>query len=323
MNRIAVVTSGGDAPGMNAAVRAVVRQAAESQMEVFGVRHGYAGLILNELIELQPRDVSGIIQLGGTFLGTARSAEFKTEKAQRKAVTFLKEKEIEGLIVIGGGGSQKGAYSLLKLGFPVVGVASTIDNDLYGTDICIGTDTALNIIIESIDRIKTTAESHQRAFLVEVMGRNYGYLPLMAAIAGGAEIVVTPEFEMEPEVIAAELKAAYEKGKRYALVIVSDGVKNDAEKISHYFREHSEHIGYELRVTILGHVQRGGPPTAFDRLLASQLGAAAVEQIRLDKYGMLVGWRGGKVALTPLSEVVSHKKPLDMNMWNLAKILAR
>jgi len=323
MKKIAVVTSGGDAPGMNAAVRAVVRQAEESEIEVFGVRHGYAGLILNELIKLSPRDVSGVIQLGGTFLGTARSAEFKTENAQRKAVSFLKSRNIDALIVIGGGGSQNGAYALFNLGFPVVGVASTIDNDLYGTDICIGTDTALNIIIESIDRIKTTAQSHNRAFLVEVMGRNYGYLPLMAAIAGGAELVVTPEFEMEPEVIAAELKAAYEKGKRYALIIVSDGAKNNAEKISHYFKQHRQHIGYELRVTILGHVQRGGPPTAFDRLLASQLGAAAVEQIRQDNFGMLVGWRRGEVALTPLSEVVSNKKPLDMNMWTLAKILAR
>ena len=227
------------------------------------------------------------------------------------------------MIVIGGGGSQSGAYSLFKLGFPVVGIASTIDNDLYGTEISIGCDTALNIIIESIDRIKTTAKSHQRAFLVEVMGRNYGYLPLMAAIAGGAEIVVTPEFEMEPEVIAEELKAAYEKGKGYALVIVSDGAKNNAERISSYFKEHRKHIGYELRVTILGHVQRGGPPTAFDRLLASRLGAAAVEQIRQGNHGILVGWHKGREANIPLEMVVSTKKPLDMNIWNLAKILAK
>jgi 6-phosphofructokinase 1 len=202
MDRIAVLTSGGDAPGMNAAIRAVVRTALDKGVDVFGVRNGYEGLIDGKIIPMGARDVGGIIQRGGTILGSARSQEFKTEKGQIKAIRTLNQFGIQGLVIIGGNGSQTGAYALSKMGFPVVGVASTIDNDLYGSEITIGVDTALNIALEAIDRLKITASSHQRAFLLEVMGRDCGYLALMASIAGGAEMVVIPEVETTPETVA-------------------------------------------------------------------------------------------------------------------------
>ncbi|HOG80381.1 MAG TPA: ATP-dependent 6-phosphofructokinase, partial [Anaerolineaceae bacterium] len=216
MKRIAVLTSGGDAPGMNAAIRAVVRAGIGQGWEVFGVRLGYEGLINEKIIPLGARDVGGILQRGGTILGSARSLEFKTEAGQRKALRSLNQFGIEALVVIGGNGSQTGAYALSKLGFPVVGVASTIDNDLAGSDMTIGVDTALNIALEAIDRLKITASSHQRAFLIEVMGRDCGYLALAAGIAGGAEYVVIPEVETDPEEIAASMAKAYEHGKAHA-----------------------------------------------------------------------------------------------------------
>lgn len=323
MRRIAVVTSGGDAPGMNAAVRAITRVGVDMNMEVLGVLGGFQGLIDNDMIRLSARDVAGILQLGGTILGTARSEEFKQAGAQQRCIENLKDRGIEGLIVIGGNGSQKGSYALWKLGFPVVGIASTVDNDLYGSDITIGVDTALNTIIDSIDKIKTTAESHNRVFLIEVMGRHYGYLALMSGMASGVEVIVTPEFEVEPPMVADELHAAYERGKKYALVVVTDGAKNSAEVIANYFKEHGEEIGFELRVTILGHVQRGGSPSAFDRILATRLGTAAVRLLKNNEAGQLIGFIKGRVAYTPLEEVITHHKTLDVEMWELAKILAK
>lgn len=323
MKRIAVVTSGGDAPGMNAAIRAVTRIGIYKGLEVFGVRNGYAGLIEGDMVPFGPRDVAGILQTGGTMLGTARSEEFKLDEVQHKCIDNMKERGIEGLVVIGGSGSQQGAYALSNKGFPVVGVASTVDNDLYGSDITIGVDTALNVIIESIDRLKTTAESHRRAFLVEVMGRHFGYLAVMAGIAGGVEVVVTPEFEVEPATIADELRSARERGKKHALVLVTDGAKPNAEEIAEYFREREQDIGFELRVTILGHVQRGGAPTAFDRILATRLGTAAVELLARGDSGKLVGLINGRIAYTSLDEVISNAKTLDINPWQLNKILAQ
>jgi len=323
MRRVAVVTSGGDAPGMNAAVRAITRVGVDMGMEVLGVLGGFQGLIDNDMVRLSVRDVAGTLQLGGTFLGTARSEEFKQASAQLRCIENLRNRGVEGLIVIGGNGSQAGSHALWKLGFPVVGIASTVDNDLYGSDITIGVDTALNTIIDSVDKIKTTAESHNRAFLIEVMGRHYGYLALMAGMASGVEVIVTPEFEVDPATIADELHAAYERGKKYALVVVTDGAKNNAEAIAKYFKEHGEEIGFELRITILGHVQRGGSPSAFDRILATRFGAAAVDMLRNDESGRLVGFIKGRVAYTPLEEVVTHKKTLDADVWQLAKVLAK
>lgn len=324
MKRIAVVTSGGDAPGMNAAVRAIVRVGAELGMEVHGVRRGYEGLIEDDIVPLSSRDVSGILHLGGTFLGTARSQEFEeSESARQRSVDNLRQRGIECLIVIGGNGSQRGAHALMELGFPVIGVASTVDNDLYGSDISIGVDTALDIILESIDRIRTTAESHRRAFLIEVMGRDYGYLALMAGIAGGADVIVTPEFEQEPEEVEASLRQVYERGKKYALVVVTDGARNNAEKMKEYFQAHKDEIGYGLRVTILGHVQRGGVPNNFDRILATRFGTAAVQMAYRGETGKLVGWINDRLAFTPLDEVVSNTKTLDMDLWRLSQVLAK
>jgi 6-phosphofructokinase 1 len=322
MKRIAVLTSGDDAPGMKAAIRAVVRSGLEEGWEVYGVRRGYAGLIAGDLRALSVRDVGGIIQQGGTILGSARSPEFKTEAGQRQALSALEQHGIKGLVVVGGNGSQAGAHVLSRLGVPVVGVASTIDNDLYGADITLGMDTALNIALEAVDRLKVTASSHQRAFLVEVMGRDCGYLALMAGIAGGAEAIVIPAVETTPEAVAAELRLAYERGKAHAIAVVAEGAKHNANALARYFRKHQERLGFELRVTTLGHVQRGGEPGAFDRLLGTRLGAAAVERLEKSQHGMLIGLLKGEMAATPLDEVASRRKALDLGLIELARKLA-
>lgn len=323
IQRIAVLTSGGDAPGMNAAIRAVVRTGLDKGWQTYGVRQGYSGLIDNQIIPLGPRDVGGIIQQGGTMLGSARCLEFRTEEGRRQALSNLAKHGIEALVVIGGNGSQTGANALFEMGFPVVGISSTIDNDLYGAEITIGVDTALNIALEAIDRLKVTASSHKRAFLVEVMGRDCGYLALMAGIAGGAEAVVIPEVETSPEAVAAEITAAYERGKSHAIIVVAEGAAYDAEKLVQYFHEHQARLGYDLRATTLGHVQRGGEPTAFDRILATRLGAAATECLQNGEYGVLVGLNKGEITTTALSIVVANKKPIDLRTVELAAVLAK
>jgi 6-phosphofructokinase 1 len=304
MRRIGILTSGGDAPGMNAAVRAVVRTGLNNGWEVLGVRRGYAGLIVSDLVPLGARDVGGIIQLGGTMLGSSRCEEFKTEEGRAKALRNLRQKDVEALVVIGSDGSQTGASLLSRTGFPVVGIASTIDNDLYGSEITIGVDTALNIALESIDRLKVTASSHRRVFLVEVMGRHCGYLALIAGITGGAEVVVIPEVEIHPEQVAKELRAAYERGKAHAIAVVAEGAHHNAQRLTAYFQEHQERLGFELRVTTLGHVQRGGVPGAFDRLLATRFGVAAVRCMEKKQYGVLIGLLKGAVSATPLVDTL-------------------
>jgi 6-phosphofructokinase 1 len=321
--RIGVLTSGGDAPGLNAAVRVVVRTGLNNGWKVLGIRHGYAGLIGGDFVPLGPRDVGGIIQLGGTMLGSSRCGEFKTEEGRAKALRNLRQKEVEALVVIGGNGSQTGACLLSRTGFPIVGIASTIDNDLYGSEITIGVDTALNIALESIDRLKVTASSHRRAFLVEVMGRDCGYLALIAGITGGVEVVVIPEVEIHPEQVAKELRAAYERGKTHAIAVVAEGARYNARALSAYFQEHQERLGFELRVTTLGHVQRGGAPGAFDRLLATRFGVAAVRCLEKKQYGVLIGLLKDAVSATPLVDVISNKKTLDLELLDLARILAQ
>ena len=323
MKRIAVLTSGGDAPGMNAAIRAVVRTGLANGWNVFGVRHGYAGLISGDIFPLGARDVGGIIQRGGTMLGSSRCPEFQTEEGRLTALSQLHQHEIDALVIIGGNGSQTGAHALSQMGFPVVGVASTIDNDLYGSDITIGVDTALNVSLEAIDRLKVTASSHHRAFLVEVMGHKCGYLALMAAIAGGAEAVIIPEEETDPEAVATELRAAYDKGKSHAIVVVAEGARYNAEGMADYFKLHSERLGFELRVTKLGHVQRGGAPGSFDRLLGTRLGAAATEQLASGKHGVLMGLIKGEIAATSFAEVVANRKTLDLRLLALARVLSK
>ncbi|MFH1382175.1 MAG: 6-phosphofructokinase [Chloroflexota bacterium] len=321
MKRIAVLTSGGDAPGMNAALRAVVRTGIDKGWTVFGVRHGYQGLINANFVPLGARDVGGIIQQGGTILGSSRSPEFKTQDGRLKALRALQQQGIEALVIIGGNGSQTGTYELSRMDYPVIGIASTIDNDLYGSDMTIGVDTALNIALEAIDRLKITASSHQRAFVLEIMGRNCGYLALMAGIAGGAEYVIIPEIKTDPETIASRLRADYRKGKAHAIVVVAEGAEYNAEKLQHYFAEHHERLGFEVRITILGHVQRGGAPSAFDRLLGTRMGAAATEHLARGEHGALVGLIDGQIVTTPLTEVVANKKQLDLNLLELARAL--
>lgn len=323
MKRIGILTSGGDAPGMNAAIRAVTRCALDLGWEVFGVRRGFRGCIAGTFVPLDARAVGGIIQHGGTVLGSARCPEFLSEEGRRTALEELRRHGIEALVVIGGNGSQTGAFELSRMGFPVVGVASTIDNDLSGSDITIGVDTALNIALEAIDRLKVTASSHQRAFVVEVMGRHCGYLALMTGIAGGAEVIVIPEIEMTPEEVARLLREAYERGKAHAFAVVAEGARYNAEALVAYFRENQAGIGFQLRTTTLGHVQRGGTPTAYDRLLATRLGAGAVDALRRGEEGVLVGIVSGRVVTTPLAEIVGIQKPINPELFELARILEK
>ena len=321
--KIAILTSGGDAPGMNAAIRAAARTGIAKGWEIFGVRNGYAGLVEGLIEPLGARDVGGILQRGGTFLGSARLREFKDEPVRARGLANLRARGIDGLIVIGGNGSQSGALALAHMGLEVAGVASTIDNDLAGSDITIGVDTALNIALEAIDRLKVTASSHKRAFLVEVMGRNCGYLALMAGIAGGAECVVIPEAEIEPEAIAAGIQSAYDRGKAHALVVVAEGARNNAARLAEHFSAHKGQLGFDLRMTTLGHVQRGGTPGAFDRLLATRLAAAATDALERGEHGRLMGWVRGEVRATPLADVVGKPKDLDLDLLNLQKVLAQ
>lgn len=323
MQRIAVLTSGGDAPGMNAAIRAATRAAIAQGWEVFGVRNGYAGLLADALEPLSARDVGGIIQRGGTVLGSARSLAFKEDAGLAQGIANLRRRRIDALVVIGGNGSQAGAHRIHQYGFAVVGVASTIDNDLCGTEVTIGVDTAVNITLEAIDRLRTTGSSHQRAFLVETMGRDCGYIAVMTGIAGGAEVIVTPEFPVEPGEVAERLGAAYRRGKTHALVVVAEGARHDADALMRHFADHRAEIGFGLRVTRLGHVVRGGVPTASDRVLATRLGAAAVDQLARGNSGVLVGVLRNEIAATPLADIAGRLKPVHPDLLELARVLAQ
>jgi 6-phosphofructokinase 1 len=322
MKRIAVLTSGGDAPGMNAAIRTIVRLGINEGWEVFGVKNGYSGLLDERIDSLSARDVGNILQRGGTFLGSARYPQWKDDAVRARALANLEAHGIEALVVIGGNGSQAGAAALSDMGFPVVGVASTIDNDLACTEITIGVDTALNIALESIDRLRTTASSHKRAFVVEVMGRKCGYLALMAGIAGGAEAILIPEAEVDPDDIASALEAAYARGKHHALVVVAEGATLNAAGLVKHFESNKGRLGFDLRATTLGHVQRGGAPGAFDRLLATRLSAGAVESLARGRHGCLIGLIQGEVRATPLETVISSPKSIDLKLLKMARLLA-
>ena len=320
--RFAVLTSGGDAPGMNAAIRAVVRTGIHLGHEVVGINEGFRGLLDANFHVLSARDVGGVIQQGGTILGSARCPEFKSKDGVRKAKNNLQEAGIEGLVVIGGNGSQTGAAALAATGFPVVGIASTIDNDLCGTDISIGVDTALNVALEAIDRIKITASSHHRAFLVEVMGRKCGYLALAAGIAGGAEAIVMPEIPLEPEVVINLLRDAYNRGKAHAIGVVAEGAKFNAHTLADYAKAQEDRLGFDIRVVTLGHVQRGGAPGAFDRLLATRFGVTAIECLHHESPGVLVGLQKGQVVCTPYAMIAGKAKGIDQNLVRMIELLA-
>ena len=323
MKTIAILTSGGDAAGMNAAIRAVTRSALARDMTVFGVRQGYQGLIEDQMIPLGAREVGGVIQIGGTFLGSARSKEFREPSGQSKALRSLASRGIDGLVVIGGNGSQTGSHVLCQHGFPVVGIASTIDNDLFGTDVTIGCDTAINVTVEAIDHLRTTGSSHTRAFLVETMGRDCGYLAMMSGLAGGAEVISTPEHEVPAVEIAERLRAAYERGKTHAIVVIAEGVKENAAQILAHFEKDRRMVGFELRATVLGHVVRGAPPTAFDRVLATRLGVGALTALVEGVHGVLIGQQRGEITRSPLAEIAGKTKPISTELIELARVLAK
>jgi len=321
MKRIAVMTSGGDAPGMNPAIRAVVRSALAKGIEVYGIRQAYAGLLAGDFERLTNREVSGILQRGGTILQTARNDEFRTQQGQRRGLRRLREHDIDGLIVIGGDGSLTGALALHNLGFPVVGVPGSIDNDIWGTNMAIGVDTALNTILDAIDRLRDTASSHERAFLLEVMGRNCGYLALMGGILGGAEITLIPERDMELDEISARLEDAYLRGKNHAIAVIAEGAKHKITDVAKFLETHN--VGFEVRITILGHIQRGGSPTAYDRLLATRMGVKAVECLINGEFGVMVGLDGRLMSTVSLQDVTTKKRNVNMEYYDLAEVLSR
>jgi 6-phosphofructokinase 1 len=318
---IAVLTSGGDSPGMNAAVRAVVRTAWAYDVEVYGVYHGYQGLIEDEFEKLGTHSVSNIIQMGGTFLKSARSQEFRTEEGRAKAAANLKKYNIDALVCVGGDGTFTGANILSKEhGVSVVGIPATIDNDIIGTDETIGYDTALNTALEAIDKIRDTADAHERMFLVEVMGRDTGFIALETAISCGAELALLPEELTDIKEVKNQLNNMLKEQKRSSLIIVAEGDETGgalklAENIKDDFKQ------YDMKVCILGHIQRGGAPTAHDRVLASRLGASAVKVLLEGHNDVMVGIVNNALKITPLRVAVSKKKDIDYALLELAKIL--
>lgn len=322
VKKIAVLTSGGDSPGMNAAIRAVVRMACYHKIECYGMLRGYQGLIEGNFIEMGPRSVSNIVQRGGTILKTSRCKEFETRKGLNQAAQNLEAKGIDGLIVIGGNGTYRGGMDLGKIwkGL-IIGAPGTIDNDLYGTDATIGYDTAVNTAMEAIDKIRDTAASHERVFLVEVMGRHAGFIGLDVGIGGGAEEVLIPETHTKLHEIAKRLEEGRKRGKTSSIVIVSEG--DEMGGALDVAKKLKKIHGYSYHVAIVGHMQRGGSPTAADRRLASELGAFAVEQLKKGKTNVGVGKVGGKLILTSLKKAVEQKKPLDSFLLKLHSILAQ
>lgn len=315
MKCIGVMTSGGDSPGMNACIRSVVRTALAKELTVKGIQRGFAGLLDGDIHEMGRRDVSGIIQRGGTVLQTARCLEFMEPKGQRLGLRRLNEDGIDGLIVIGGDGSLRGGIALHKMGFPVVGAPGSIDNDIAGTDMSIGTDTTLNTILRALDALRDTASSHERAFLVEVMGRKCGYLAAVGGILGGAEMILIPEAAFDLEDVAHAVQDAYIQGKNHALIIVAEGAQHDINQVAEYLRQHE--VGFDVRVIILGHVQRGGRPTAFDRLLATRLGVAAVKELLAGNSGVMVGLQGGEIGTISLEEATSYQREVKQEYLDL------
>jgi 6-phosphofructokinase 1 len=322
MKRIAILTSGGDAPGMNAAIRAIARRAIAEGWQVLGVKNGYAGLLRGEIVPLSARDVGGIMHQGGTALGSARAPEFADPPQRAAALERLAGHGADAIVVIGGNGSQTGSAAMAREGFPVVGVPSTIDNDLYGSDRSLGCDTAVNITLEAMDRLRTTASSHHRAFAVETMGRDCGYIAATAGLAGGAEVIALPEHELAPGEVIERLRTACQRGKRHALAVIAEGARCGVKELMACYNADPKGAGFELRVTRLGHVVRGGNPTAADRVLATRLGAEAVETLIRGQSGVLVGLVGGQFRATPLAEIAGRTRPADPGLAALARVLS-
>lgn len=319
---IGLITSGGDAPGMNAAVRAVTRAAIYNGLKVKAIYRGYKGLITSEIIEFKTQNVSNIIQQGGTILKTARCAEFRTVEGRKQAYETLIREEIDALVVIGGDGTLTGARILAsEHNFPIVGLPGTIDNDIFGTDSTIGYDTALNTIIEAVDKIRDTASSHERLFFIEVMGRDAGFLALNGALASGAEAAIIPEIATEVDQLEDLIKNGFRKSKNSSIVLVAEseltgGAMHYADRVKNEYPE------YDVRVVILGHIQRGGSPTAYDRILASRLGAAAVESLIDGQRNILLGIDDDQIVSVPFSKAIKNDKPIDPELLKVLKVLS-
>ncbi|MDD2559728.1 MAG: 6-phosphofructokinase [Bacteroidales bacterium] len=319
---IGVLTSGGDAPGMNAALRAVTRSAIFNGLRVKAIYRGYKGLITGEIAEFKTQNVSNIIQQGGTVIKTARCQEFQTAEGRRLAYERLKEEEIEALVVIGGDGTLTGARIFAsEFDYPIIGLPGTIDNDIFGTDSTIGYDTALNTILDAVDKIRDTASSHDRLFFIEVMGRDAGFLALNGAIASGAEAAIIPEITTEVDQLEELIKSGFRKSKNSSIVLVAEseitgGAMHYAERVK------NEYPGYDVRVVILGHVQRGGSPTAYDRILASRLGNAAVESIIDGQRNIMMGIDDDQVVAVPFSKAIKNDKPLDRELLKVLRNLS-
>lgn len=322
IRKIAVFTSGGDSPGMNAAVRAVVRAGIYNNVQVAGIYRGYQGLIEGDIETLSARSVNHILQRGGTFLKSARSKDFRQKEGRAKAYEKLKSNGIDALVAIGGDGTFTGAYHFdQEFDFPIIGIPGTIDNDLYGTDYTVGFDTALNTVIDAVDKIRDTAASHSRLFFVEVMGRDAGFIAAHAGLASGALAVMIPEREMTIDQLLDRLSEARRHNKSSSIVIVAEGGKSgNATEIAKQVSERMPY--YETKVTILGHIQRGGSPSCFDRNLASRLGVAAVEHLLEGARGAMVGMGNGKVVLTPFEKAISDKFQLDTEIVRISDILS-
>ncbi|OZU89741.1 6-phosphofructokinase [Virgibacillus indicus] len=318
MKKIGVLTSGGDAPGMNAAIRAVVRKAIYHDIEVYGIKYGFQGLMEGNIEKMEIGSVGDIIHRGGTVLYSARSEEFKTDDGQQKGIEQLKKFGIEGLIVIGGDGSFRGAQKLTEKGYPCIGVPGTIDNDITGTDFTIGFDTALNTVIEAIDKIRDTATSHGRAYIIEVMGRDAGDLALWAGLADGAESILIPEKPTEFNDIVQRLKRGHERGKKHSIIVVAEGVGSGID-IGDKIKKETD---LETRVTVLGYIQRGGSPTASDRVLASRLGAQAVDILMAGKAGRMVGIQNNHLVDHDILEILNREHTINEKMYTLSQELS-
>lgn len=318
INRIGVLTSGGDAPGMNAAVRAVVRKGIYHGLQVVGIRRGFLGLLKKEFVPFSLGSVADIIHRGGTFLHTARCEEFKTEEGQREALRNLQDEGIDGLVVIGGEGSMHGALALAEYGMTVVGIPATIDNDLTGTELSIGFDTAVNNVVDAINKIRDTATSHERVFIIEVMGRKTGHIALFAGLAGGAESILIPEESLNMDEVIFKLQRGMNRGKLHSIIVVAEGAASGMA----VGEEIRRRTGLETRITILGHLQRGGMPTAIDRVLASRMGAKAVDLLQDEVSKQMVGIIAKELVAVDLEKVLSKKREPDRSIWELAAILA-
>ncbi|MEN6570407.1 MAG: 6-phosphofructokinase [Anaerolineaceae bacterium] len=318
---IGVMTSGGDSPGMNPFIRAVVRTAAGAGLKVIGIEGGFEGLIHGKFRTMGIREVGGILQRGGTILQTARSQHFRDPSGQMEAMRQINNAEMDALIIAGGDGSLNGGSVLARRGIPVIGVPASIDNDIYGTDMCIGVDTALNTIVDAIDKIRDTASSHNRAFLVETMGRASGYLAIQAGIVTGAELVLIPESDIKPDAVAKAIAEAYTRGKTHAIVVVAEGYHPGAAELGAMID--AMDIGFTTRVSILGHIQRGGKPSAYDRLLASRFGVKSVEFLLSGYSNVMTGLKGSEIVAVPIEDVVSNTRKINPDYLHMAEILSR